>query len=136
MVYPTLVMSLLYLLLSFLPALSQTEDTLGELSVLAIAPLTGQAVVKGSDGRLHRVQRGDKLPGTTATLMQVLPDRLVLEEHVLTPNQMKKKQLAWLFKATWESGNSRLVRLQRNAPAYEPIPNTMTHSTSIPTPNQ
>ena len=67
--------------LLFSPGLGKAEDALARLAVLALAPVAGQAVVQGPDGSLQLVRLDDQLQGTNATLVQVLPDKLVLEER-------------------------------------------------------
>jgi hypothetical protein len=106
-----------FLLLS--PGLGQAEDVLARLTVLALAPLAGQAVVQGPDGSLQLVRLDDQLPGTSATLIQVLPDKLVLEERSPGTGQGPVQRLVWLYKAAQDGGPSRLVRLQREVPASE-----------------
>ncbi len=106
-----------FLLLS--PGLGQAEDALARLTVLALAPVAGQAVVQGPDGSLQLVRLDDQLPGTSATLVQVLPDKLVLEERSPGTGQGPVQRLVWLYKAAQDGGPSRLVRLQREVPASE-----------------
>ena len=45
------------------PGLGKAEDALARLTVLALAPVAGQAVVQGPDGSLHLVRLDDQLPG-------------------------------------------------------------------------
>jgi hypothetical protein len=101
------------------PSLSNAEDPLARLTVLALAPVAGQAVVQGPDGTLHLVRLGDQLQGTSATLVQVLLDKLVLEERSPGTGQRPVQRLVWLYKAAQDGGPSRLVRLQREVPASE-----------------
>jgi hypothetical protein len=101
------------------PGLGKAEDPLARLTVLALAPVAGQAVVQGPDGSLHLVRLDDQLQGTNATLVQVLPDKLVLEERSPGTGQGPVQRLVWLYKAAQDGGPSRLVRLQRQVPASE-----------------
>ena len=101
------------------PGLGKAEEPLARLTVLALAPVTGQAVVQGPDGSLHLVRLGDQLQGTNAMLVQVLPDKLVLEERSPGTGQGPAQRLVWLYKAAQDGGPSRLVRLQREVPASE-----------------
>lgn len=78
------------------PTLGTAEDPLAGLTVLALAPGEGHAVVQGSDGTLYLVRLGDQLQGTSATLVQVLPDKLVLEEHSASAGYGPVKLLVWL----------------------------------------
>jgi hypothetical protein len=106
-----------FILLS--PGPGKAEDALARLTVLALAPVAGQAVVQGPDGSLQLVRLDDQLQGTSATLIQVLPDKLVLEERSPGTGQGPAQRLVWLYKAAQDGGSSRLVRLQREVPASE-----------------
>lgn len=99
------------------PILGQAEDPLAQVLVLALAPLQGQAVVQGPGGTMSLVRLGEQLQGTGATLVQVLPDKLVLEEHSASAGQAPGKRLVWLYKAPQGGGPSRLLRLQHDVPA-------------------
>src|SRR5262245_7612229 len=101
------------------PSMGKAEDPLARLTVLALAPVAGQAVVQGPDGSLHLVRLDDQLQGTNATLVQVLPDKLVLEERSPGTGRGPVQRLVWLYKAAQDGGPSRLVRLQREVPASE-----------------
>jgi hypothetical protein len=110
---------LAWALILLYPGPAQAEDPLARLTVLALAPVAGQAVVQGADGSLHLVRLDDQLQGTNATLVQVLPDKLVLEERSPGTGQGPGPGLVWLYKAAQDGGPSRLVRLQRAVPASE-----------------
>jgi hypothetical protein len=101
------------------PGLGQAEDPLARLTVLALVPVAGQAVVQGPDGSLRLVRLDDQLQGTNATLIQVLPDKLVLEERSPGTGQGSVQRLVWLYRAAQDGGPSRLVRLQHQVPASE-----------------
>lgn len=101
------------------PGPGQAEDPLARLTVLALAPAAGQAVVQGPDGSLHLVRLEDQLQGTNATLVQVLPDKLVLEERSPGTGQGPVQRLVWLYKAAQDGGPSRLVRFQGAVPASQ-----------------
>jgi hypothetical protein len=51
--------------------------------------------------------------------VQVLPDKLVLEERSPGTGQGPVQRLVWLYKAAPDGGPSRLVRLQPQVPASE-----------------
>src|SRR5437773_8664148 len=89
------------------PMLGMAEDALARLTVLALAPVEGHAVVQGPDGTLHLVRLGDQLQGTSATLVQVLPDKLVLEERSTDAGHGPVKLLVWLYKAMPDGRSSR-----------------------------
>jgi len=117
--YTSRVWVLAYCFTLLCPVLGQAEDPLAKLLVLALAPLEGRAVVQGPDGTMALVRPGDQLQGSSATLVQVLPDKLVLEEHSTSAGQAPVKRLVWLYKAPREGGPSRLLRLQHDVPANE-----------------
>ena len=103
----------------FVPFTSQSETPLEQLRVLALAPAAGEAVLRWPDGRLRVVRGGEALDGTDIRVLQVLPDRLVLEEVLTSASQSARRQLVWLYKAPQAGGASRLIRLHREPPAYE-----------------
>ena len=55
---------------------------LESLTVMALAPLDGRTGVKTADGKMQVLKIGDTIPGTQATVKQVLTDRLVVEEAI------------------------------------------------------
>ena len=76
-------------------------------------------MVQGPDGSLHLVRLDDQIQGTSATLVQVLPDKLVLRGAQPWHGHGPVQRLVWLYKAAPDGGPSRLVRLQREVPASE-----------------
>jgi hypothetical protein len=114
------------------PGLGKAEDLLARLTVLALEPVAGQAVVQGPDGSLHLVRLDDQLQGTNATLVQVLSDKLVLEERSPGTGQGPVQRLVWLYKAAQDGGPSRLVRLQRQVPASQRSTVPMLQPVTVP----
>ena len=89
--------------------------TLEELNVMALGPLDGRAVVKSADGKMQVLKIGDTIPGTQATVKQVLTDRLVVEETI-DKDGRTVKQTVWIYKPTKPGGKSRVQRLDREGP--------------------
>lgn len=87
---------------------------LDEFSVLILGPLDGRAVVKLPDGKMQVIGKGENLPGTQATVKQILKDRLVLEDKV--KGDTPELQTVWLYKAASPGEKSRVQRLQRTPP--------------------
>jgi hypothetical protein len=73
---------------------AQSSRSLADLAVLLLAPAGERAVVKDAGGKLHLLSVGDVLPGTRARVLQVLPDRLVVEEALPGPPARTRK--VWL----------------------------------------
>jgi len=90
--------------------------SLDELSVMALGPLDGQAVVKNADGKMSVLRTGDSIPGTNAVLRQVLTDKLVIEETIEREGQPAVKQTVWVFKAK-AGAKSRVQRLNLDEPS-------------------
>lgn len=107
------------LLFSISPLASTAEVPLESLSVVALAPVEERAVVKSAHGSLHVVQPGDLLPGTAARVLQVLPDKLVLEAQNASQPE-SGKHLVWLYQRPPAGDGSRVQRLQRHPPAAVP----------------
>lgn len=93
---------------------------LRQAAVVALEPAAGQAVVRLPDGRLHLLSIGDVIPGTRATLQEVLPDRVVVEEVTEVEGEPPVRRQAWWFEAT-SDGASRLEYLERRPPDEEPV---------------
>lgn len=49
--------------------------SLSDLSIMALGPLDGRAVIKAGDGKMHALKVGDILPGTQVVIEQVLNDK-------------------------------------------------------------
>lgn len=107
-------LGLLCLLVS---TLAYADAKLEDFSVMASGPLDGRAVVKSADGKMHVLNIGDKLPGTQATLIQVLADKLVVEETVGKEGQPKVKQTAWIIKAAKPGAPAVVQRFDTQGPA-------------------
>lgn len=111
---------------------SEAGGELERLIVVALAPMDGRAVIKLPDGEMQVVQPGDQLLGDAITVVQVLTDKLVVEERLKPSGTPALKRLAWVYQAPVNGGYSRVVRLQPEAPvaihthlsAGRPIPRT------------
>ena len=105
------------------PIVSTAETPLERLRIMALAPYEERAVVQTPEGDLHVVQHGDLLPGTAARVLQILPDKLVVEEPTgSTPE--RGKHLTWIYKRPPLEGDSRVQRLRRDPPDAVPVLNT------------
>ena len=89
---------------------------LENLTIMAVGPMDGRAVVNGADGKLSVLKLGDTLPGTNAKLTQVLADKLVVEETVGKKGQPPVKQTAWIFKASKPGAKTRVQRFDTQGP--------------------
>ena len=107
-------MGLLTLLMGALPAFADTR--LEDLTVMALGPLDGRAVVKTADGKMQVLKIGDTVPGTQAVVVQVLTDKLVVEESIEKPGAEPVKQTAWILKALKPGEKSAVQRLDREGP--------------------
>lgn len=88
---------------------------LEDFSVLILGPLDGRAVIKLPDGKMQVVGTGQTLPGTQATVKQILSDRLVVED--LLEGDPPAAQTVWLYKAANPGEKSRVQRLHKTPPA-------------------
>ncbi|MCU7866497.1 MAG: hypothetical protein KZQ92_21300 [Candidatus Thiodiazotropha sp. (ex Lucinoma borealis)] len=107
---------LLYLLLIVSSQTTATE--LEEFSVLILGPMDGKAVLKLPDGKMQVVGNGQTLPGTQATVKQILNDRLVVED--VQAGDPPSVQTVWLYKAASPSEKSRVKRLVKKLPPQTP----------------
>ena len=80
---------------------------LENLTIMAVGPMDGRAVVKAADGKLKVLKLGDTLPGTSAKLTQVLADKLVVEETVGKKGQPPVKQTVWIYKPSKPGAKTR-----------------------------
>src|SRR5262245_58099174 len=124
--------ALAWIFILLYPSMGKAEDPLARLTVLALAPVAGQAVIQGPDGSLRLACLDHQLQGSNATVVQVLPDKLVLEERSPGTGQGPVQHLVWLYKAAQAGGPSRLVRLQRAVPASERPTGPMLQPVPVP----
>jgi hypothetical protein len=101
---------------------SEAGGTLERLTVVALVPMASRAVIKLPDGEMQVVQPGDQLPGDAITVVQVLTDKLVVEERLNPSGTSALKRLAWVYQAPVGGGYSRVVRLQQEAPVLPQAP--------------
>jgi len=96
--------------------LAQAETKLEDLSIMALGPLDGRAVVKTAEGKLQVLKLGDTLPGTQAKLIQVLADKLVVEDTVGKEGQPPVKQTAWILKSAKPADKTMVQRFDSQGP--------------------
>lgn len=94
------------------------EEVLSDIDVLSLAAVDGRAVIRTPSGERKLVRVGERLPGTRATLRQVLEDRLVLEE---LSEETGERRTAWLYKVETPGKKSRLILLERRPPPEAPV---------------
>lgn len=108
-------------------ALEETKDSTPlpagtnkiDVSVMALGPADGRAVVALSDGRMQVLKVGDTVPGSQAIVMQVLHDKLVVEETIEKAGEPPVKQMAWLYKSGKAGVKSRVQHLDEIGPDKE-----------------
>jgi len=81
-------------LMPMLSAVAAAEDAFDSISIMALGALDGRAVVKTADNKMHVLKLGDVIPGTQATVSQILGDKLVVEDVV----ENGLKQTVWITK--------------------------------------
>ena len=92
-------------------------ENLAAVSLMALEPVAGLGVVRLPDGELVLLAEGESLPGTEATVEEVLEDRLVLREEL--PEDPPRERILWMFPAE-SGGSSRLQVLDPEPPEEEP----------------
>jgi hypothetical protein len=92
------------------------DTRLEDLTVMALGPLDGRAVVKTADGKMQVLKIGDTVPGTKAVVTQVLTDKLIVEDSIEAKGQPAKKQTVWITKPTRAGEKSTVQRLDREGP--------------------
>lgn len=92
-------------------------DVLDSLSIMAVGPLDGRAVIKTSDNKMHVLKPGDVIPGTKATVSQILTDKLVVDD-VLEDGH---SQTVWITKGGAD-GKVTVQRLSMEGPAPQIAP--------------
>lgn len=97
------------------PVQSESTSILSRLSVIALAPLDGQAVVKLPGGAMRIVRQSEPIPEIRATVVQVLPDRLLVSQRSATAGE----ELAWIYRAPAQGGFSRVMYMRPHAPRPE-----------------
>ena len=116
------------LLLAF-PAQAAQDSKLEEVVLLSLSSVDAKAVVRLPTGELQILEVGGPIPGTAAVVEEVLPDRLVLEEHLAANSSEEpgEKRTVWLFKSEGSGQKSRILVLHRSPPddqeTKSPAPN-------------
>jgi hypothetical protein len=101
---------------------SEAGGELERLTVVALAPMDSRAVIKLPDGEIQVVQPGDQVLGDAITVVQVLTDKLVVEERLNPSATPALKRLAWVYQAPVSGGYSRVVRLRQEVPVLPQVP--------------
>lgn len=89
---------------------------LEKITVLALGPADGRAVVAQSEGKMLVLKVGDTVPETKAIVLQVLHDKLVVEDMIENPGEPPVKQVVWIFKPEKTGAKSRVQRLDQTGP--------------------
>jgi len=88
------------------------EAQLDSISIMALGPLEARAVIKTPDNKMHVLKLGSVIPGTQATVTQILGDKLVVDDVV----DGGQKQTVWITKGGAD-GKVTVQRLNMDAPA-------------------
>jgi hypothetical protein len=92
---------------------ASTVDGLERILILALGALEGRGVIRTPDDKMHVVKLGSVIPSTQATVIQILSDKLVVEDlEGGTP------QTVWISKSGAD-GSVAVQRLQKVAPPAE-----------------
>jgi hypothetical protein len=111
---------LLSVVLAALPAgAAETRNAFEELAVLVLAPVEGRAVVQAADGEIHLLAPGDALPDLEARVVQILPDRLVVEEPPARRGAPPRR--VWIYRERDAAGRTRVQVLDPEAPPQPPL---------------
>lgn len=86
--------------------------------LLSLSPVDGKAVLQRRSGELDLLAVGQRLSGTEIEVVQVLPDRLVLEQWVAGDGEDEpdRRRRIWLFRTTSPGKASRIQVLDPRAP--------------------
>jgi len=104
---------------SLIAGIAIAADKLESVTVMALGPLDGRAVVKLKGGKMKVLGIGDTIPGTRAKLMQILPGHIVVEDIVKDSDAKEFKQTVWIYKPTKPGGKSRIQRLDKKGPVRQ-----------------
>jgi len=99
---------------------SAFASDLSRISVFALGPVDGRAVFKYPNGKMAILNLGGSLKGTDARLVQVLNDRVVLEDMRKTNGHQPIRELVWLYKADAD-GHSEEKRFSLESPPQSVI---------------
>ena len=91
-------------------AVARADGPLEAIHLLSLSEADGTAVVRAAGGKLELVSAGELVPGTSARVAQVLPDRLVLADGDDSTGLIR----IWLFRGGGDG--PRLQRLDREPP--------------------
>src|SRR5581483_4640793 len=98
---------------------AEERAALEALTVLALAPAEGRAVVRKADGDLQSLGVGDLLPGTAERVSAILPDRLVAQAAPSRGGIPARR--FWIYRQPGEGGKTRVQVLDREPRPRPPV---------------
>jgi hypothetical protein len=103
------------ILLSML-VIAHAYAAIKNFSIMALSPIDNRVVIK-ANSKMHVLKGGDKIPGTSVTIKQILVDKIVVEEIV--DAKTGKKEKLWIYKPVKPGGKSKIKRMQTTAPPQQ-----------------
>lgn len=101
------------------------SENLESITVMALGPSDGRAVIALPDGKMQVLKVGERVPGTKAIVVQVLSDKLVVEESIEKSTGVPVRQMVWIYKSAKAGAKSRIQRIDPMAPEKELHPHPM-----------
>jgi hypothetical protein len=92
---------------------AEDSERFSRIGLVALSSLDGRAVIKTPDNKMHVLKLGSVIPGTKATVTQILSDKLVVEDA-----EGGTPQTVWITKSGAD-GSVTVQRLQKDAPPVE-----------------
>jgi len=114
--------------LFFLPLQLLAADSLSNYTIKVLEPLDARAVIKLPNGDMTVYKVGDKLPNTTAVILEILENKIIIEEAVTDLSGNKEIQKVLLFAE--KNGQTRIERFYNNNADERKLLNQSFKSTS------
>lgn len=109
------------LIIFFCTSLSAEEiDELDSVTVLELRAVDGYAVVQSTDGKRVKIKKGDAIPGTNAGVVEILPDKMVIED-VIEKEDAIVKQSVLIYLPDIPGGKSKVQRLEHQGYARKAL---------------
>lgn len=113
--------------LLFFSAFSNASDV-ERLKVLGVNPQSNQAVIKFDDNKMQVLNAGDAIRGTEATLIQVLPDKIIASQPSL--DNSGAQDLLWIYRIKDTTSFSKVERFEKRPPPKNEVAQPMSKELS------
>ncbi|WP_444998445.1 hypothetical protein [Aliikangiella sp. IMCC44359] len=120
---------LVFLTILLVPSYLLADESLSGFVIKTVEPLEQRVVIKNPSGEMKVYQNGEKLDKTGAVILEILTDKVVLEESVKTFNgTVEKQKILMGIEKNGRSAINRLYIVEQSAAQLLPVNNAKNKS--------